>query len=86
MSKIYKFLVLMLFFSSTLLAQSYTISGTVTSSETGEKLVGANVYLKNTTLGAATDTDGSYSISVKAGKYTVICSYIGFETKQDLCS
>jgi iron complex outermembrane receptor protein len=84
MSKIYKLFVLMLLISSTLIAQSYTISGTVTSSQTGEDLVGANVYLKNTTLGAATDVDGNYSVQVEAGQYTVICSYIGFETKQEI--
>ncbi len=84
MSKVYKLFVLMLLFASTLLAQNYTISGTVTSSQTGENLVGANVYLKNTTMGAATDVDGNYSIEVKAGRYTVICSYIGFETKQEI--
>ena len=84
MMKIYKTLVLMLMLSSALFAQNYSISGTVTSTESGEKLVGANVYVKGTSLGAATDVDGNYTIAaVKAGTYTVVCSYIGFETIEE---
>jgi len=84
MMKIYKTLVLMLMMSSALLAQKYSISGTVTSAQTGEKLVGANVYVKGTTMGAATDENGNYKIpSLKAGEYTVVCSYIGFETVEE---
>lgn len=80
MMKIYKILVLMMLLTSALFAQTYTLSGVVTSSESGEKLVGANVYVKGTTMGAATDVDGKYSFSeLKADDYTVVCSYIGFE-------
>jgi hypothetical protein len=79
--KIYKTIVLMMLLTSALFAQTYTLSGVVTTTETGEKLVGANVYLKGTTLGAATDIDGKYSIpSIANGNYTIVCSYIGFET------
>ncbi|VAX16589.1 TonB-dependent receptor, partial [hydrothermal vent metagenome] len=84
MMKIYKTLVLMLMLSSVLLAQKYTLSGTVTSKESGEKLVGANVFVKGTTMGAASDENGNYKIpSLKAGTYTVVCSYIGFETVEE---
>jgi hypothetical protein len=84
MMKIYKTLVLMLLFASAMFAQSYTLSGVVTSAENGEKLVGANVYIKGTTMGAATNADGKYSISgIKAGNYTVVCSYIGFEKVEE---
>ncbi len=84
MMKIYKTLVLMILLSSALFAQSYTLSGVVTSKESGEKLVGANVYVKGTTNGAATDVNGKFSIpALQAGKYTVVCSYIGFETIEE---
>ncbi len=84
MMKIYKTLVLMMLLTSALFAQSYTLSGVVTSKESGEKLVGANVYVKGTTMGAATDVDGKFSIpSIQAGEYTVVCSYIGFETIEE---
>lgn len=82
MSKFYKTIVLMLIVASTLAAQNYTLSGVVTGKQSGDNLIGANVYIKNTNLGAATDENGKYSINVDAGTYTVVCSYIGFETKQ----
>ena len=80
MFKIYKTITLTLMLSTALLAQTYTVSGEVTSVETGEKLVGANVYVQNTNFGAATDVDGKYSFSLKPGNYSIVCSYIGFET------
>ncbi|MDA3861841.1 MAG: TonB-dependent receptor [Melioribacteraceae bacterium] len=84
MMKIYKTLVLMMLLTSALFAQTYTLSGVVTSTESGEKLVGANVYVKGTTMGAATDIDGKFAIpSLQAGEYTVVCSYIGFETIEE---
>jgi len=80
MFKIYKTIALTLLLSTALLAQTYTVTGEVTSAETGEKLVGANVYIQDTNLGAATDVDGKYSFSLKPGNYSIVCSYIGFET------
>ncbi len=83
MAKSYKLLVLaMLFITSAMFAQKYTVSGTVTNADNGEKLIGANVVVKGTYIGAATDESGKYSFKVDAGKYTIVCSYIGFETKE----
>lgn len=75
----------MLFFTTALLAQDYTITGVVTSSSSGEKLEGANIVLKGTTIGTASDENGKYSISAPAGEYTIACSYIGFtKVEQDI--
>ena len=83
MYKIYKYAVLsLLFVSSVIFAQKYTISGKVTDDANGEKLVGANVFIKGTTIGAATKADGMYKITVDKGQYTVVCSYIGFEKQE----
>ena len=83
MAKLYKIIALALFlFSTMVFAQQYTISGVVTSSTTGEKLIGANVYLEGTGFGAATNADGTYKIEVPKGNYKVVCSYIGFEKKE----
>ena len=46
---------------SALLAQSGTIFGVITN-EQGEPLVGANVFLKNTALGAASEEYGYYTM------------------------
>ncbi|MBD3224590.1 MAG: TonB-dependent receptor plug domain-containing protein, partial [Caldithrix sp.] len=69
-------LLAMLFLVSSLSAG--TIAGKVTSKETGQALAGANVYIKGTTVGAATDEDGMYRIKIDDGTYTVLCDYVGY--------
>ncbi|HGY57111.1 MAG TPA: TonB-dependent receptor [Caldithrix abyssi] len=66
--------------SSVLYAQnSGKIAGVITDATTGEPLIGANVVLEGTNLGAATDVDGSYIIlRVPPGSYTVSVLYIGY--------
>jgi outer membrane receptor protein involved in Fe transport len=57
------------------------ISGIITDSETGEGVVGANIQIEGTALGAATDADGVYVIlNVPPGLYTISISYIGYQT------
>ncbi|MGB0882968.1 MAG: TonB-dependent receptor, partial [Vicingaceae bacterium] len=57
------------------------IQGKVTSSETGEELIGATVLLKGTTTGSMVDIDGNYRIpNVAAGQYKLICAYISFRS------
>jgi len=74
-------IMMFLFLSSSLFAQSYKITGSVTDAMTGEKLIGANVYIKGTNLGSATDETGKYAITASKGLYALVCSYIGYETK-----
>ena len=59
-----------------------SISGVVTS-ETGEPLVGANVVVNGTDLGAAADADGAYSIKIGPGSYTVTASSIGYTSSTE---
>jgi len=83
MAKLYKFLVIMLMLATTTLyAQNYSVSGTVTDAQSGDKLIGANVILLGTSLGAATDADGNFSISAPSGMYTLRCSYVGYATQE----
>ena len=56
------------------LAQT-TLTGRVTDAETGEPLVGANVFLDGTMRGAATDADGAFRIEgVPPGAYRLVAS------------
>jgi outer membrane receptor for ferrienterochelin and colicin len=56
-----------------------TITGTVVDGRTKEPLAGVNVYLHSTSLGAATDLEGSYRIeNVPLGTYHLHLSYIGY--------
>ena len=87
MSKTYKFFVLALMLvSSITFAQTYKVSGKATSAQTGENLIGANVYVKGAAIGAATDANGNYEFNVPKGTYDIVCSFIGFEasTLQDV--
>ena len=73
----------LLFFFSLLVQQTYaqeqiTITGTVTS-ETGDPIPFANVLIKNTKNGVATDFDGKYSIAAKSNQ-TLIFSSQGYKT------
>lgn len=63
-------------------AQNGTIKGMVSSSD-GEMLIGANIFLKETTQGKTTDVNGTYSIDVEPGSYTLLVSYVGYADVQN---
>jgi len=56
----------------------YTISGKVTDANSGEALIGVNVYLKNMQAGTITGSSGEYSFRAESGNYTVIFSFVGY--------
>lgn len=62
-------------------AQTGSLEGTVTDSETGEVLVGATVLLTELESGASTNIDGEYIIeNIPAGTHEVQFSYVGYQT------
>ena len=79
-----KLLILFCFSFITLSAfgqKKYTISGTIKDSATGETLIGATVRIKELpTVGTATNSYGFYSLTVPAGNYTLLFSYVGYQT------
>jgi len=57
-----------------------SIEGVIKDSQTQKPLPGANVYLKGTIYGSATDLKGRYLIiNVPAGNYVLCVDYIGYE-------
>jgi len=74
----------LLFFFSLLVQQTYAqqnnIKGRV-ASETGEPIPFANVLVKNTSTGAVTDFDGSYTIAAKSTDILVFSSQ-GYKSKE----
>jgi len=55
------------------------IAGKITDKSTGEPLIGANVIVSGTSLGAATDVNGLYTIlDIPPGIYSIQISYIGY--------
>ena len=58
------------------------LSGQVIDADTKEPLIGANIIIVNTNLGAATDLDGNYFIlNIVPGTYDVRVSYVGYAPK-----
>lgn len=74
-------LLLLQFFQQNLIAQNMAVSGTVTDSETGEAIIGANITVKGTTRGTISDTNGEFTISVNRGE-TLLFSYVGYIEKE----
>lgn len=54
------------------------VSGTVTSSDDGEPLVGVNVQIQGTVIGTTTDLDGEYQIEA-SGNQVLVFSMVGFQ-------
>ena len=76
-------LIFISFILSILNGQTGIISGFVTDSESGESLIGANVFLQETGQGMATDINGYYIIQeIAPGNYTIMVSYIGFDVSR----
>ena len=63
-----------------------TINGRVKSSENGEYLLGASVYIEELKTGMYTNAYGFYSITVPPGNYTFRFSFIGFTTHSQFVS
>ena len=64
-------------------AYGTTLKGVVSDSVNNSPLIGANVIVEDTNLGAATDTEGNYIITqLNPGEYFVNVSYMGYKTSQ----
>lgn len=82
MNKISLCIIFLLALSRSGFSQQYTISGFVKEESTGESLAGANVYLKENLKGTSTNSYGFYSLTVPAGTYTLIFSFLGFQNQE----
>jgi len=76
-------LVAMIVFSpGDMYGQNGSLYGSVHDQETGEELIGANVLVEGTKLGASTDLDGSFRITgVPPGTYRVTVSMVSYTRK-----
>lgn len=63
-------------------AETITVTGTVYDAELNEPCIGATILLKGTSAGAATDIDGTYTITAPADG-TLVFSYVGLDTKEE---
>jgi outer membrane receptor protein involved in Fe transport len=73
--------IMLLLSVSTLMAQSVTISGTVTDKSSKETLPGVSVTVKGKTIGASTNGSGKFSFTTTQNTpFTVVVSYLGYKT------
>ena len=75
-------LIILLCLTTLATAQKFSISGIITDEETGESMISANVYEKNSLSGTVSNNYGFFSINLPQGKVTIICSYIGYQSQE----
>lgn len=73
-------MMVMVMFTAASFAQG-TITGKVIEADYGEALIGATVVIDGTTTGTVTSLDGVFNFDVAPGTYTLVISYIGYNTK-----
>src|SRR5690349_9705210 len=65
------------FLLSFICAQAGRVTGTV-KNQKGEMLPYASVFVKGTTIGTTTSSQGSYFLDLIPGTYIITCQYIGY--------
>jgi len=74
------FVLLVLFYSTGIQAQDFTISGNLKDATNGEDLIYANVLVEELPgTGTTTNSYGFYSITLPQGEYNLRFQYIGYE-------
>lgn len=66
--------------SANVLAQDLPVTGTVID-DFGDPVLGANVVVKGTGIGATTDIDGNFSFNAPKGS-TIVVSFIGYTSQE----
>ncbi len=74
------FLLFILLIPSAVFAQKVSLSGYMRDASNGESVISGTVYIKEADQGAQSNAYGFYSVSVPPGTYTVIFSYVGYNT------
>lgn len=74
---------LIVLLTTTSLLASGTIRGKVFDKATKDALPGANIFVKGTAIGAASDLNGAYSIlNAPTGTVTLVVTYIGYKSAE----
>ncbi|WP_204344787.1 TonB-dependent receptor [Psychroserpens algicola] len=63
-------------------AQKGTVAGNVIDGEFVEPMAFANILIKGTTTGTTSDFDGKYELELDPGTYTIIFSFVGYNTQE----
>jgi len=76
--KLLKLPLLVLLFSSEIIAQTGSIYGTVTDKNTEEPLIGATISVNGTSTAVSADIDGKFTLELPVGNYNIKASFVGF--------
>ena len=76
------FLVIGFCFTFISFAQQGVLTGTMNDGEFNDVLAFANILVKGTTTGTTSDFDGKYVLELAEGTYTVVFSYVGYQSKE----
>ena len=79
--RLFCLLILLNVFSGAFSQKKYTLSGTITDSESGEDLAGAVLSVQNTNYKALGNSYGFYSITLPEGDYTLVVQSVGYENQ-----
>ena len=62
--------------------QQIKVSGTITDASSNQAMIGVNVQVKGTTIGAITDVNGKFNLNVPTANATLVFSFIGYVTQE----
>jgi len=62
--------------------QQQKISGTVIDATSNEPIIGANVVVEGTTIGAVTDANGKFSLDIPKADAVLVVSFLGFNSER----
>lgn len=62
-------------------SQTFNLSGKITSN--GEPLAFATIYVKGTTIGCSSNSEGQYTLKLEKGYYEIEFHYLGYYTKTE---
>ena len=80
---------LLLLFMLTAFAYSqekFTLSGTISDTKNKETLIGVNILILETKSRITTNEYGFYSVTLPEGDYTILISYVGYESVEEKIS
>lgn len=65
-----------------ILAQNRIVRGQVFSKKDNQPITGVSIILKGTTVGTASDINGRYELRVNLEEFTLVYSYIGYQSEE----
>ena len=71
--------ILFIFFTTICFAQTFVVNGSVKDEE-NQPVPFATVFIKGTSIGTSANGNGQYTLKVKAGKYEINFSAVGFKS------